>query len=327
MWAQPGKKSGQLAVGADIALVKRAARRLGQMFEYHRPERFKKGGHRQTAPGRGPQNKTVGVLLVAHAKFGRAMKSDERLVLLAWPRSGSSSLWRILQAHPDLVLLPDEPFNENFVDWSPDNPDYLARAYDIEALDTVLAELFELYDGIKVLSYQLDEDQLRYLVLRPGLRVIFISRRNLLQTAVSDRVAKQTELWNRWDADPAQPLERYYGSLGPLDVDDLRRYVRELTTHLHWVGSVLKLRQDGHVFQLNYEDLYFASREAQHAQLSGLWSFLGLAPLGGPEVDHYLDPGTAKLGGPATYGRLPNAAEIDAALGADETGWLFPLIP
>jgi hypothetical protein len=46
-------------------------------------------------------------------------------------------LWRILQAHADLVLLPDEPFNENFVDWSPDNPDFLARACDIEALDRV----------------------------------------------------------------------------------------------------------------------------------------------------------------------------------------------
>ena len=291
------------------------------------PSGSKNGTTARLLPDGLPQNKTVGVILVAPSKFGRAMNTDERLVLLAWPRSGSSSLWRILQAHPDLVLLPDEPFNENFVDWSPDNPDYLARAYDIKALDTVLAELLELYDGIKVLSYQLDEEQLRHLVLRPDLRIIFISRRNLLQTAVSDRVAKQTKLWNRWDADPAEPLERYYGSLDPLDLDDLRRYVRELTTHLHWVGSVLKLREDGHVFQLNYEHLYFATREAQHAQLSGLWSFLELAPLSAPEVDHYLDPETAKLGGQATYGRLPNAAEIDAALGADETGWLFPFIP
>jgi hypothetical protein len=75
------------------------------------------------------------------------------------------------------------------------------------------------------------------------------------------------------------------------------------------------------------EDLYFATREAQHVQLAAVWSFLGLPPLNTPDVDYYLDPQTAKLGGLKTYGRLPNAAEIDAVLGADETGWLFPLVP
>jgi hypothetical protein len=255
------------------------------------------------------------------------MKLDERLILLAWPRSGSSSLWEILQAHPDLELLPDEPFNESFADWSPGNPDYLARIHDIESLDTVLAELFAHYRGIKVLSYQLDEELLRHLILRPDLWIIFLSRRNLLQTAVSDRIAKQTKLFNRWDANPEQPLERYYDSLEPLDLDDLRSYVRELAPHLRWIESVLNLRKDGHTLQLRYEDLYFATPQAQRAQLSAIWSFLELTPLSAPGVGYYLDSQTAKLGGRETYGRLPNAAEIDAALGADETGWLFPLAP
>ena len=156
------------------------------------------------------------------------MKLDERLILLAWPRSGSSSLWQILQAHPDLELFPDEPFNESFTEWAPGNPDYLARVHDIESLDTVLAELLEHNRGIKVLSYQLDEELLRHLIVRPDLWVIFLSRRNLLQAAVSDRIAKQTKLFNRWDADPEESLEQYYDSLKPLDLDDLRGYVREL---------------------------------------------------------------------------------------------------
>ncbi|HEY3735273.1 MAG TPA: hypothetical protein VGL63_15295 [Streptosporangiaceae bacterium] len=254
------------------------------------------------------------------------MKLDERLILLAWPRSGSSSLWGILQAHPALELLPDEPFNENFAGWSPANPDYLARIHDVESLDAVLAGLFERYRGIKVLSYQLDEELLRHLILRPDLRIIFISRRNLLQTAVSDRIAKQTKLYNRWDVS-SQPLERYYDALEPLDLGDLRGYVRDLASHLHWVESVLSLRADGRTLRLRYEDLYFATRPAQRAQLSAVWSFLDLTPLSAPETDYYLDPRTAKLGGRQTYGRLPNGAEIDAALGADETGWLFPLVP
>ena len=255
------------------------------------------------------------------------MRRDERLVLLAWPRSGSSSLWQTLQAHPDLELLPDEPFNENFVDWSPDNPDYLSRVHDLGSLELVITELFERYQGIKVLTYQLDEEQLRHLVLRPGLRIVFITRHNLLQTAVSDRIAKQTRLWNRWDADADRPLTQYYGSLAALDLDDLRGYMCDLARHLQWVRSVLDLRTDGRTLQLHYEDLYFSPREVRQAQLIDLWSFLDVPVASTPEMDYYMDPRTAKLGGGETYGRLPNAVEVDAALGSDDTGWLFPLVP
>jgi hypothetical protein len=255
------------------------------------------------------------------------MGDNERLVLLAWPRSGSSSLWGILRAHPALRLMADEPFNESFTEWSPGNPDYLARLRDAESLDLVLDELFRAYRGIKVLSYQLDEEQLSHLVQRPGLRIIYISRRNLLQTAVSDRIAKQTHVFNRWDVRPHETLEHRYDSLTPLDLDDLRSYVHELASHLARIDSVLNRLSDSRTLRLHYEDLYFASRESQLAQLSVLWSFLGLPPLSSPEVDYYLNPDRAKLGGTDTYGRLPNAAQIDAVLGADDTGRLFPLVP
>jgi hypothetical protein len=290
-----------------------------------------------------PRENPVGFIVLTGAAFGAArtarvkvvclslivsggrLREDERIVLLAWPRSGSSSLWEILRAHSDLRLMADEPFNENFTDWAPDNPDYLGRIHDIESLDVVLDELFRSYRGIKVLSYQLDEKELVHLIRRPNIRLVYISRSNLLQVAVSDRVAKQTRVWNRWDVGQHETLERRYDSLAPLDLDDLRDYMRELAAHLAWIDSILSLRDDDRTLRLRYEDLYFATSEAQHAQLSALWSFLGLALLTGPDVDYYLNPRTAKLGSMGTYGQLPNAAQIDATLGSDETGWLFPL--
>lgn len=248
-------------------------------------------------------------------------------MLLAWPRSGSSSLWQILRAHPALHLMADEPFNEHFTEWSPANPDYLSRIGDVPALDQVLGELFRDYRGIKVLTYQLDEEQLEHVVARDGLRIIYISRRNLLQIAVSDRIAKQTAVYNRWDVGSGESLERRYSSLAPLDVDDLRSYVSDLAAHLALVSSVLGGGGDSRTLRLNYEDLYLASREAQRAQLERLWSFLGLAPIDNADVDYYLSPRTARLGGGGTYGRLPNAAQINAVLGADDTGWLLPFDP
>lgn len=223
--------------------------------------------------------------------------------------------------------MPDEPFNEHFAEWSADNPDYLSRVHDQASLDCVLDELFATYRGIKVLSYQLDPDELSHLVLRTELRVVFISRRNLLRTAVSDRIAKQTNVYNRWDIDAGRSITGCYESLAPLDVEDLRRYVRDLASHLRWVTSVLDRRPDGSVLRLDYDDLFLADREAQHDQLVALWTFLGVTPLNSSAIRDYLDPSAARLAGPDTYGRLPNAGEIDAALGADDTGRLLPFDP
>ncbi len=254
------------------------------------------------------------------------MSDSERVVLLAWPRSGSSSLWQIMRSHPQLHLMEDEPFNEYFASWAPGNPDYLARI-EAESFDLVLSELLAEYHGIKILTYQLDEEQLTSLIGRRDVKIVYISRSNLLQTAVSDRVAKHTKIWNRWDLNAGESLERRYDALPSLDLDDLRTYIDDLVTHRAWVESLLDRRGDAGTVRLHYEDLYFATRERQHAQLAEVWRLLDVAPIDTSTVDYYLDPRTAKLAAANTYGRLPNAVEIDAALGADDTGRLFPLVP
>ncbi len=252
------------------------------------------------------------------------MTDDARVVLLAWPRSGSSSLWQIMRSHPQLRLMPDEPFNENFASWAGDNPDYLARL-EAESFERVLDELFAGYRGIKILSYQLDEEQLTSLVLRPDVRIVYIGRRNLLQTAVSDRIAKHTKIWNRWDLEHGESLERRYDALPSLDMDDLRTYLSDLAAHREWIEALLDRRGDVGTVRLSYEDLYFAARGSQHAQLAEVWRLLDVDPLDTSQLDYYLDPQRTKLAAANTYGRLPNIDEINAALGADDTGWLLPL--
>ena len=85
------------------------------------------------------------------------MHRHDRLIFFAHPRSGSSSLLRILQLHPDLHVL-EEPFNEGYTSWAPGNQDYLSRIHDTSSLDAVLAEIFEAYNGVKILNYQLADD-------------------------------------------------------------------------------------------------------------------------------------------------------------------------
>jgi hypothetical protein len=56
-------------------------------------------------------------------------------------------------------------------------------------IDRVLAELFAELHGIEILSCELDDEQLTSLVLRREVRIVYLSRSNLLQAAMSDLIA------------------------------------------------------------------------------------------------------------------------------------------
>jgi hypothetical protein len=250
------------------------------------------------------------------------LRSGERVVLFAHPRSGSTNLYQVLQAHPALHIL-EEPFNEHYASWQPGNQDYLASVHDARSLDAQLAEIFTHYNGLKMLDYQLSDALLEHILSRPDLRIVFLRRRNLLQTIVSNLIAVQTNLWKKWEME--RPLEVYYAGLQPLDISEVRSRVEQLARHLQWCESVLDRRTDGRVLKIVYEDFYFAPPTVQEASLDRLWRFLDLEPLPLAGLEYYLRPEMTKLNTPDTYRLLPNAAEINARCGSDRYGWLFDL--
>jgi hypothetical protein len=248
------------------------------------------------------------------------MDPNLRLIFFAHPRSGSSSLFQILQLHPALHLL-EEPFNENFTRWSCDNPNYRDQIHDRASLDAQLAAIFARYNGLKVLDYQLPDDLIVHLLHQPDTHVLFLRRRNLLQTMVSNLIAEQTQLWKKWDM--TQPFEDYYRNLQPLDIDDVQRRVVELHQHLEFCEAVIDARLGVAGLKLVYEELYFASAKQRNQQIAELWRWLGLAPLEAEQIQYYLDPAEVKLNSATTYAWLPNAREIEQRCGNAVTGWLY----
>src|SRR5262245_21405971 len=164
------------------------------------------------------------------------MQSHQRIILFAHPRSGSSSLYQILQLHPVLNIL-EEPFNENFTSWHPDNPNYLERIHDIPSLDQQLAQIYATYNGVKVLDYQLADELIVHLLERPDCFILFLRRRNLLQSIVSALIAQQTGLWKKWEM--TKPLAHYYRDLQPLDVEEVTLRVGMLKEHLDYFESIV----------------------------------------------------------------------------------------
>lgn len=249
------------------------------------------------------------------------MALEDKALLFAHPRSGSSNLYEILQLNPHLNII-EEPFNENYIHWEPGNKNYRERVHDVPSLDAQLAEMFTTYNGIKVLDYQLPDSLLDHLLTRPDFRVVFIHRRNVLQAVVSGLIAEQTGLWKKWDM--TEPLESYYKNLRSLDIHEVRSRVAALAAHMDHCESVVDRRADHRVFKIVYEDFFFAPFYRQTEEVRALWRFLGLPPIPTEHLTYYLRPESTKLNSASTYALLPNAAEVNASCGSDTHGWLFP---
>jgi hypothetical protein len=247
------------------------------------------------------------------------MREGEHLILLGHPRSGSTSLYRILQAHPALNIL-DEPFNEDFVSWDDANKNYREFVTDVESLDVQLAEIFRRHNGIKVLCYQLPQELEVHLLRRRDVRIVFLRRMNVLQAVVSNFIARQTQLWKRSDA--TKPLEDYYRHLAPIEIEDIEVDLSLLRDYMDQLESVVDALPHDRVLKLTYEGLYLVDHAARLAQIDGIWRALGLSGLDPAVYEADLKPELVKMNTVRMYSYVPNANEIDAAFGCDETGWL-----
>ena len=248
------------------------------------------------------------------------MNPNVRVIFFAHPRSGSSSLYQILQLHPELNIL-EEPFNQNFTRWDRNNKNYLELVHDIPSLDIQVAEIFTTFNGVKMLDYQLPADLAVHMLQRLDCKVIFLRRRNLLQSVVSVLIAEQTRLWKRWEM--TKPLDEYYRDLQPLDIQDIQQRVTDLKQRLDFFESIVDIRSKDEVIKFTYEDLYFSETAQQNRQIAAIWNLLKIAPLELERYQYYLQPEAVKINSAATYAFLPNAREIQQSCGNNATGWLF----
>jgi len=248
------------------------------------------------------------------------MNQNRRVIFFAHPRSGSSSLYEILQLHPELNIF-EEPFNENFTKWDSKNKNYLELIHDIPSLDTQVEEIFTTYNGIKIPDYQLPVDLAVHMLQRSDCKIIFLRRRNILQSVVSVLIAEQTGLWKKWEM--TKPLVEYYRDLQPLDIERIQKYVTELKQRLDFFESVIDALSTENIVKPIYEELYFLQPPVQKQLVDAIWKILNIAPIEYRIYQHYLSPEKTKLNSAATYASLPNASEIQRYCGNDVTGWLY----
>jgi hypothetical protein len=248
------------------------------------------------------------------------MRSDERLIVFAHARSGSSSLYEMLQLHPELDVL-HEPFHPSRGKWVPPRRDFRSEIHDAASLDAVLREIFADYDGLNTLAYQLPTELNRSMLLAPRRKIVFIRRRNLLKSVVSALIAEQTELWKPWEA--KKPVLEYYAELRPLSMDEARAQLEETHRTIELYRQLLASLPPDRCHEVVFEDFFLVPPDEKRARLREVFAFLELEPPEGQAVERFLDPAHAQLNTDETYARVPNLRELDDALGSDETGRIF----
>jgi hypothetical protein len=246
--------------------------------------------------------------------------TTSKFILFAHARSGSTSLTRSLNLHPD-VKVAEEPFAKKYSQWHRRERNYIDLITDIPSLDQVLSEIFSRFDGMKTLDYQLPEETYTHMLLLPQYKVILLHRRNLLQTVVSGLIAEQTSVWHISHLNAGR--EEMYKHLSPLSMEEIQNRLNYQGYLQSYYSEIVHRKPEDSRMQLYYEDFYSEDLAKTRNALNGVFTFIGVPASSGNEFDCFLDPKTAKINDNKRYQLIPNADEINARFGNDNTGWLF----
>lgn len=240
---------------------------------------------------------------------------QKRFLIFSHPRTGSTSLRQVIQqACPGKVS--HEPFNEQRGNWGKHNYHQEVRSY--QSLDRCLNSILLRNQGFKHLHYQLPRDYNLYL-LASDLKRVFLVRRNLLQSVVSDIIANQARHWSN----SREVLELH--AYKPISVDTVRRRIQALSDEVEAYRNFL-VRFGLEFCEVAFEDLFAPDRSdhERQAELTRILRFLDI-PLPGDwePMLATIRPDVSQLQGAELYRKVPNIEEIEAALGGDTWGCLF----
>lgn len=242
-------------------------------------------------------------------------------MIYSLPRCGSANFQHILNACGGGELIAGEPFHPyhlaDYFETSPATPAELAQA---------ISHLGQKHKGFKHVrhrdSWPFSVAGLNQALLNSNLDVILLTRRNILQRAVSHQMGEQSNLWHPATREERRQFKEFaYRELNHAEIDWHLRHEPALLQA--WRNQLRR----GHKrwIELAYEDLY-AENDPQTRWLSfkKALDFTGIpCPGGQARLEKLLQACSAKINSFETYSRVPGIEAINLLYGSAETGYLF----
>ena len=232
---------------------------------------------------------------------------------------------RLLNCHPDIRCL-SEPFH-------PGN--YEGKFHQLAlsfSVDFALEMIWSKWNGIKHVwipdgtPFKNHEEWNDRIGTGPDRKVILMRRRNLLRRAVSNLICAQTGYWIGTRDGFCDRLKNI--ELNPVEPETLRIQIdRDRGAMDRCIRSLEAA--NAQVRTICYEDFF---REDQNRQdrlqtVNGILDFLGFSPVTEEKFverwERHFDPGENRWATEEVYRKIPGVEAVEAAVGSDETGWLF----
>ena len=247
-------------------------------------------------------------------------------ILDGFPRCGSTTLTRILNAHPDIECCM-EPFHPKRF-----GGEFHALALQQGSVAAALDLIRMRWNGLKHVWEPhtawpfTDHQELNDDLLKHSAIILTIRRRNLLRQFISMYVSKHLGFWVGTRADFHSRLDTAY--LPPLTVTAAREALTQMLEASHrrdHLLASLPARQE----LLYYEDLFELATDLDQrvAFCNALFVKLGYWRLDDgafkEQCRKLFDPEEYKWADNDVYARIPGATLIDEEVGSDATGRLF----
>jgi sulfotransferase family protein len=242
------------------------------------------------------------------------------------PRTGTTTLARILNCHPDISCLI-EPFHPRRYDGQ-----FHRMAMNNDSVKSALALIKYRWNGLKhVWSPDTGwpftgKPALNEELVLSGWRIVFVQRRNFLKRYVSHAISKALDFW----IGTKQQFSTQLGNapLPELDPEMLRCALKFEREAMESRSAFLREKGVEHV-TFFYEDFYGpqVTRGQQLKILNDVLGFLGFSPITSDyfmaKCFEFVNPEKYQWCSEDVYRLIPGVAKIEKEVGSDVNGWLF----
>jgi len=256
--------------------------------------------------------------------------TNKKIIILAHPRSGSTALSKILCCHPQIKIL-NEPFNKGLqLRINSKFAKKLNKIKDIKSLNNFLNYIHKDYNGFKTLFGTLNKKLEEHLFLRKDYKIIILTRKNLLKSAVSSMIALKIGVWGVSKENPIEKIRKKVSEkiTKPFSINEIKEIIKKRKKDFIYHKNLLQ-KNKCHFFELYYEDLFDFKIPLKEKlkEIKEIIEFLGYEKITDEKIlekiELLLDFDKGKVNSKETYESIPNIFEIQTELGSCENGYLF----
>jgi hypothetical protein len=242
------------------------------------------------------------------------------------PRTGSTTLARLLNCHPDIKCLI-EPFHPRRYEGQ-----FHRMALDAQSVEPALNLIWHRWNGIKHVwdasrGWPFSQNlELNDHIPLGASHVIFLDRRNRLRRYVSGVISVQLNFWIGTRQQFQARLEN--ACLKELDPAVVLLELEKDKAAIERRLQLMRARNIPHMHRF-YEELFEegVSLATQFEIMNKILGFLGFREVSQDifekEWTPLLDRATYQWASPETYRMIPGIERLEREIGSDETGWLF----